>query len=81
MNAIHYLTRLTRRISLVEQELIILPEYLTSSPVFSGVVLIDLLFFVQRFVDRFLSFYAYSYCPYADDLWTLTTTLVSSHFS
>ena len=42
MNAVHYLTRLTRRVSLVEQELLILPEYLTSSPVFSGVVLIDL---------------------------------------
>jgi hypothetical protein len=42
MNAIHYLTRLTRRVSLVEQELLILAEHLTSSPVFSGVVLIDL---------------------------------------
>jgi hypothetical protein len=28
MNAVHYLTRLTRRVSLVEQELLILPEYL-----------------------------------------------------
>jgi hypothetical protein len=51
MNAIHYLTRLTRRVSLVEQELLILPEHLTLFPVFSGLVLIDLYFFVQRFVD------------------------------
>ena len=54
MNAIHYLTRLTRRVSLVEQELLILPEHLTLFPVFSGLVLIDLYFFVQRFVDSFV---------------------------
>ena len=42
MNAIHYLTRVTRRVSLVEQELLILPEHPTSSPVFTGVVLIYL---------------------------------------
>jgi hypothetical protein len=32
-----FVTRLTRRVSLVEQELLILPEHLSSPPVFSGV--------------------------------------------
>jgi hypothetical protein len=32
-----FVTRLTRRVSLVEQELLTLPEHLSSPPVFSGV--------------------------------------------
>ena len=32
-----YLTRLTRRVPQVEQELLTLPEHLSSPPVFSGV--------------------------------------------
>ena len=40
------LTRLTRRVRLVEQWLLILPEHLSSPPVFSGFVLLDLLFYV-----------------------------------
>ena len=45
MNAIHYVIRLTRRVSLVEQELLILPEHMTSFPVFSGVGVGRSLFF------------------------------------
>jgi hypothetical protein len=39
-------TRLTRRVSLVEQEQLTVPEYLKSSPVFSGFVLLDFQFYV-----------------------------------
>jgi hypothetical protein len=38
-----FVTRLTRRVPLVEQELLTLPEHLSSPPVFSGVrVVLDL---------------------------------------
>jgi len=39
-------TRLTRRVSLVEQELLTLPEYMSSPPVFSGVRVIRLLVYM-----------------------------------
>jgi hypothetical protein len=32
-----FVTRLTRRMSLVEQELLTLPEHISSTPTFSGV--------------------------------------------
>ena len=35
-------TRLTRQMPLVEQELLTLPEHLSSPPVFSGFMLLDL---------------------------------------
>ena len=55
-----FLTRVTRRISLVEQELATLPEHLRSPPVFSGVR------FARSFVfcvllDRCLVFF----CPFS----------------
>ena len=37
-----FVTRLTRRVSLVEQELLTLPEHLSSPPVLVGFVLLDL---------------------------------------
>jgi hypothetical protein len=49
-----FVTRFTRRVSPVEQKLLILPEQLRSSPVFSGVRVTRSLIFV----DRYLSF-----CP------------------
>jgi len=41
-----FVTRLTRQVPLVEQELLTLPEHLSSPPVFSGVCVIHLLFYM-----------------------------------
>jgi hypothetical protein len=41
-----FVTRITRRLSLVEQELLTIPEHLSSPPVFSGFVLLDLWFYM-----------------------------------
>jgi hypothetical protein len=49
-------TKLTRRVSLVEQELLTLPEHLSSPPVFSGVRVTRSLVLYVYFVDRCLSF-------------------------
>ena len=49
-------TRLTRRVSLVEQELLTLPEHLSSLLVFSGVRVTRSLVLYVCFVDRCLSF-------------------------
>ena len=46
------LTRLARRVLLVEQELPTLPEHLSSSPVFSGVRVTQSLVLCVCFVDR-----------------------------
>ena len=51
-----FVTRLTRRVPLVEQELLTLPEHLSSHPVFSGVRVTRALIFCICFVDRCLSF-------------------------
>jgi hypothetical protein len=61
-------TRLTRRVSLVEQELLTLSEHNSSPPVFSGVRLTRSLLLCVCFVDRFLSFCTFSFdhcvvCP------------------
>ena len=53
-----FVTRLARRVSLVEQELLTLPEHLSSAPVFNGVRLTRSLVLYVCFVDRCLSF-----CP------------------
>jgi len=37
-----HVTRLSRQVPLVEQELLTLPEHLSSPPVFVGFVLLDL---------------------------------------
>jgi len=54
-------TRLTRRVSLVEQELPTLPEHVSSPPVFSGVRVIRSLVSYVYFVDRCLSFCTFSF--------------------
>ena len=54
-----FVTRLTRRLPLVEQELLTLPEQLISPPVFSGVRVIRSLVLYVCFVDRCLSFCTY----------------------
>jgi len=53
-------TRLTRRVPLVEQELLTLPENLSSPPVFSEVHVTRSLVLYVCFVDRCLSF-----CPFS----------------
>jgi hypothetical protein len=56
-------TRLTRRVLLVEQELLLtLPEHLSSPPVFSGVRVSRSLVLYVCFVDRCLSFCTFSFC-------------------
>ena len=51
-----FVTRLRRRVPLVEQERLTLPEHLSSPPVFSGVRLTRSLVLYVCFVDRCLSF-------------------------
>ena len=51
-----FVTRLTRRVSIVEQELLTLPEHLSSPPVFSRVRVTRSLVLYVCFVDRCLSF-------------------------
>jgi hypothetical protein len=57
-----FVTRLTRQMSLVEQELFTLPEHLSSPPVFSWVRVTQSLVLYVCFVDRCLSFCTYSFC-------------------
>ena len=54
-------TRLTRRVPLVEHELLTLPEHLSSPPVFSGVRVTRSLVLYVCFVDRCLSFCTFSF--------------------
>ena len=56
-----FVTRLTRRMSLVEQELLILPEHLNSPPVFSGIRVTRSLVLYICFVDRWLSYSTISF--------------------
>jgi hypothetical protein len=63
-----FVTRLTRRVSLVEQELLTLPEHMNSTLVFSGVRVTRSLALCVFFVDRCLSFCTFSFghcvvCP------------------
>ena len=51
-----FVTRLTRRVPVVEQVLLTLPEHLSSPPVFSGVSATRSLVLYVCFVDRCLSF-------------------------
>jgi len=57
-----FVTRLTRRVPLVEQELFTLPEHLSSSPMFSGVRVTRSLVLCVCFVDRCLSFFLWPLC-------------------
>ena len=84
---IGFVTRLPRRVQLVEQELLTLPEHLSSPPVFSGVRFTRCLVLCVCFVDRCLSFCPFSFshyiiCPssiYASDysfgIFKLNTTM------
>ena len=54
--------RLTRRVPIVEQELLTHPEHLSSPPAFSNVRVTRSLVLCVCFVDRCLSFCAFSLC-------------------
>jgi hypothetical protein len=56
-----FVTSLTRRVQLVEQELLTLPEHLSSPPVFSRVRFTRSLVLLICFVDRCLSFCTFSF--------------------
>ena len=56
-----FVTRLTRRVSLVEQELLTLSEHLSLPPVFSGVRVIWSLVLYVCFGNRCLSFCTFSF--------------------
>ena len=56
-----FVTILTRRVPLVEQELLTLPKHLSSPPVFSGVRVTRSLVLYVCFPDRCLSFCAFSF--------------------
>ena len=55
-----FVTRLTRQVPLVEQELLTLLDHMSSPPVFSGVRVARSLVLCVCFVDRCLSF-----CPFS----------------
>ena len=56
-----FVTRLTRRVSLLEQELLTLLEHLCSPPIFSEVRVTRSLVLYVCFVDRCLSFCTFSF--------------------
>jgi hypothetical protein len=56
-----FVTRLTRRMSLVEKELLTLLEHMSSPPVFSGVRVTRSLVLYVCFVDRCLFFCTFSF--------------------
>jgi hypothetical protein len=75
-----FVTRLTRRVSLVEQELLTLPEHLSLPPVFSGIRVTRYLVLYVCFVDRCLSFVLclLTICLFFFDIRILIAPLVSS---
>ena len=76
--------KLTRRVPLVEQELLTVPEHLSSPLVFSGVRVTSSLVFCVCFVDLCLSFcpfFLWSLCCLSFDLQILITPLVSLNSS
>jgi hypothetical protein len=56
-----FVTRLTRQVPLMEQELLTLPEHLSSPPRFSGVPVTRSLVLYVCFLDRCLSFCTFSF--------------------
>jgi len=83
-----FVTRLTRRVPVVEQKLLTLPEHLSSPPVFSVVRITQSLVLYACFVDRCLSVCTFSFdhcvvylhvCFF--DLRILITHLVGSNSS
>ena len=74
-----FVTGLTRRVSLVELELLTLLEHMSSPPVYSGFRVTRSLILYVCFVDRCFSFFFWSLCClFFFDLWILITPLVSS---
>ena len=71
-------TRFTRQVSLLEQELFTLPEHLSSPPVFSGVRVTRSLVLYVCFVDRF---FFWPLCCLLFDIRILISPLVSSNSS
>ena len=72
----------TRRVPLVEQELLTLPEHLSSPPFFSGVRVTRSLVLYVWFVDRCLSFFFWPLCClFFFDIWILIAPLVSLNSS
>jgi len=57
-----FVNRLTQRVPLVKQELLTLPEHLSSPPVFGGVRVTRSLVVCVCFEDRCLSFWTFSFC-------------------
>ena len=55
-------TRLTQRMPLVEQELLTLPEHMSSPPIFSEIHVTRSLILCVYFVDCCLSYCAFSFC-------------------
>ena len=84
-----FITRLTWRVSLVEQELLTHPEHLSSPPVFSGVRVSWSLVLYVCFVDRCLFFctFSFGYCVVCSSSlyrfwlphWYLQTLLETRH--
>jgi hypothetical protein len=84
-----FVTRLTRQVPLVEQELLTLPEHLSSSPVFSGVRVTWSLVLYVCFVDCCLFFctFSFGHCVVCSSLiygfwlplWYLQTLLTLIH--
>ena len=75
-----FLTRLTRRVSLVEQELLTLPESLSSSPVLNGVRVTRTLVLCVCFVVCSLLLVLLT-IVFSVDIWILITPLVSQNSS
>jgi hypothetical protein len=62
-----FVTRLTQRVSLVEQELLTLPDHLSSPPVFSGVrATLSLVLYIclvdPRFMCKFVHILSHGNC-------------------
>ena len=82
-----FMTRVTRQVSLVEQELLSLPKYLSSPPVFSGVRVawsLSVLCSVLYIVVCPVSFRHCVFCPSSIygfwlPLWYIQTTLSKLH--
>jgi hypothetical protein len=77
-----FVTRLTRRAPLMEQELFTFPEHLSSSPILSGVRVTRSLALCICFVYRCLSFCTFFFWPMCClffDIRILITILVSSN--
>jgi hypothetical protein len=81
-------TRLTRPVSLMDQELLTLPEHMSSPPVFSGVRVTRSLVLCVGFVDRcfFFCIFSFGHCVVCSSsiyglwlpLWYLQTLLLQN---